>query len=515
MLPHNLDAEASILGGVILRNEVLAQIPTLEVDDFYDMRHKVVFAAIRALEVAGQPIDVVTIETEVERQGKLDAIGGIAFLGDLAMRVPTADNVVAYAQIVHDKRLYRELALAADELLGRAYAEDGEPSDLLATARGDIERLARGYSDARQHIPLLGVHDAIAELRQVAAAPVYPTPWPTLNGAIGFGGFRGGQVYTVAAGTGRGKTSWVAELAAHTGDAGVPALIALYELGAGYFVARRAAGVIGTHSNEILSGRISYAAVEAAVPDGMLWWLHKRPLSEVRIAIDRLAQKFGRAPLVIVDYLQKLAEAIAATQERPDLRLATTAASGQLLEIAEQCRCAIVAVSAIGRGKGRVLATPRKFEPYELVEVAKESGAVEYDGGGLIVLTLAKDHDGEGRIATMTLAKARFGEELHVDARYNGSRGTWRDCGRVIEPIEVTTPAAAEPTNDELRARIIAELHKRPAPNRNAICDRVKGKRAVVLEVVRELFAGEVIANVGGGITLSELGRQQVIEGTS
>ena len=92
VLPHNLDAEASILGGVILRNEVLTNLESVEVDDFYDMRHKVVWQAIRNLEATAKPIDVVTLENEIEKQGKLDAIGGIAFIGELALRVPTASS---------------------------------------------------------------------------------------------------------------------------------------------------------------------------------------------------------------------------------------------------------------------------------------------------------------------------------------------------------------------------------------------------------------------------------------
>src|SRR5258705_9878259 len=93
VLPHNLDAEASILGGIILRNEVLTHLETLEVDDFYDHRHKVVFGAVRALEAVARPIDVVTLENEIEKQGKLDAIGGIAFLGELPLRVPPPHNI--------------------------------------------------------------------------------------------------------------------------------------------------------------------------------------------------------------------------------------------------------------------------------------------------------------------------------------------------------------------------------------------------------------------------------------
>src|SRR6185503_12060088 len=112
VLPHNLDAEASVLGGILLRNDVLSQLDTLEVDDFYDPRHKAVFAAMRNLEATAKPIDLVTLEAELQKIGKLDAIGGVAFLGELALRVPTPENVSHYAEIVSDKHAARKLMLA-------------------------------------------------------------------------------------------------------------------------------------------------------------------------------------------------------------------------------------------------------------------------------------------------------------------------------------------------------------------------------------------------------------------
>src|SRR5678816_616129 len=100
--PHNLDAEASVLGGIFLRNEVLAQLDTLEVEDFYSPKHQAVFTAMRNLEATAKPIDPVTVEAELQRQGKLETVGGLAFLGELALRVPSADNVIHYAEIVQD-----------------------------------------------------------------------------------------------------------------------------------------------------------------------------------------------------------------------------------------------------------------------------------------------------------------------------------------------------------------------------------------------------------------------------
>src|SRR3954453_8622983 len=135
VLPHNLDAEASVLGGVILRNEILIHLESLEVDDFYDMRHKVVWQAIRNLEATAKPIDVVTLENEIEKQGKLDAIGGIAFIGELALRVPTADNVVTYAEIVQEKRQATKLMLAANEIHEAGYEDGLEIRDYINHAQ--------------------------------------------------------------------------------------------------------------------------------------------------------------------------------------------------------------------------------------------------------------------------------------------------------------------------------------------------------------------------------------------
>jgi replicative DNA helicase len=94
-MPHDLTMEASILGGIILRNEVLAELEELEIDDLYHQPHKIVFEAMRNLEAAGKPIDIVTLENEVAKKGKLEAIGGVAFFGELALK-STIDNIRHY-----------------------------------------------------------------------------------------------------------------------------------------------------------------------------------------------------------------------------------------------------------------------------------------------------------------------------------------------------------------------------------------------------------------------------------
>ncbi len=234
-------------------------------------------------------------------------------------------------------------------------------------------------------------------------------------------------------------------------------IVASYEMKPGYFIARKAAGVLGVHSNDILRGNVAMGRVLEAMPYPRMFLMHKPSLADLRLAVNYVSQKYGTAPLVVVDYIQKLADEIALKQQRPDMRLATSEASSTLLDIGDRSGAAILAVSAIGRGKGKVMQKPRAYQPYELVEVAKESGAVEYDGGGLIVLTLSDEFEGDERIGTISVAKARFGTERHIDARYHGRAGTWRDCGFVEA---ATTLIPTPPDSGALGSEISAILRK-------------------------------------------------------
>lgn len=139
--PHSTEAEMAILGGIIIRNAVLQRLPEIETDHFYDPRNKVVWAAMRSLERKAMPIDIVTLEAEINAGGRLEAIGGVAYLGDCAAMVPTPDSVVEYARIVRDTWRWRDLMHDCARLIEAGYAEDvlnldpiGEAAELMARA---------------------------------------------------------------------------------------------------------------------------------------------------------------------------------------------------------------------------------------------------------------------------------------------------------------------------------------------------------------------------------------------
>jgi hypothetical protein len=127
---RNLDAEASLLGAIILSNDAMSKINGVLPEDFYDPRHKLVFGAMRALVAAGKPIDPVTLEEALAQENHLQAVGGLAFLSALVRVVPTADNAAEYADIVHKLALVRAVRLRAAEIA----SSDADLEDLLAKA---------------------------------------------------------------------------------------------------------------------------------------------------------------------------------------------------------------------------------------------------------------------------------------------------------------------------------------------------------------------------------------------
>lgn len=211
-LPHNLDAEASILGGIIVRNELLAELDTLEIDDFYHRPHKVVFEAMRNLEVRTQPIDVVTLDEEIAKRGMREAIGGIAFLGELAIRVPTVDNVIAYTAIVQGKRRARDLIITASEIAARGYDEDLDVEEYLSGALAAVSKCDRGKPSRARRAGEL-VRDRIKELEERSAAKErgevihngIPTGIESLDAATG--GYPFGDLVILGARPGMGKTA--------------------------------------------------------------------------------------------------------------------------------------------------------------------------------------------------------------------------------------------------------------------------------------------------------------------
>src|SRR5689334_7831070 len=320
VLPHNLDAEASILGGIILRNDVLTHVETLEVEDFYDHRHKVVFQAIRNLEAAARPIDVVTLENEIEKAGKLDAIGGIAFLGELTLRVPTADNVVAYAEIVSDHHQARKLMLASNEIHERGYEDNLEVRDYLDGAEAQIfEVTQRRDKSGPEPVKSLvkKVFSSLDErFKSAGGITGVPTGFDALDGKTA--GLQPTELIILAARPAMGKTSFAMSLAQNAATtSGWPCLVFSLEMSSTQLAERMLCSEARVDSSALRRGQLqrqdmtnlTYAAASLSKAPILIDDTPALSLRELRARARRFrsnrelfgAKKFG---LIIIDYLQ-------------------------------------------------------------------------------------------------------------------------------------------------------------------------------------------------------------------
>ena len=432
VLPHNLDAEASILGGIILRNDVLSQIDTLEVDDFYDMKHKIVFGAIRALEAAAKPIDVVTLEVEIEKQGKLEAIGGIAFLGELAMRVPTADNVVAYTEIVQDKNQARKLMLASSEIAERGYEDNLEVRDYLDDAEAKIfEVTQRKDKSGPEPIKNLvkKVFSSLDErFKSSDGITGVPTGFTDLD--VKTAGLQPTELIILAARPAMGKTSFALSLAqnAATSGGGWPCLVFSLEMSSTQLAERMLCSEAKVDSSALRRGQLqrqdmtnlTYAAATLSKAPILIDDTPALSLRELRARARRWRSNkemfAGRKTgLLVVDYLQLMRGSPQAAKASREQEISEI--SRGLKSLAKELDIPVLALSQLNRS------LEQRTDKRPQLSDLRESGAIEQDAD--IIMFIYRDvvYNKEAEnphVAEVIIGKNRHGATGTVETHFEG-----------------------------------------------------------------------------------------------
>src|SRR3954464_1250458 len=130
--PHSVEAESSVLGGLLLDNGAWDRVADLLTDsDFYRYEHKLIYASVGALVNGSRPADVITVHEHLQSIGKADEVGGLVYLNALAQYVPSASNIRRYAEIVRERSILRKLVSAADEIATAAFATEGKAVDQI------------------------------------------------------------------------------------------------------------------------------------------------------------------------------------------------------------------------------------------------------------------------------------------------------------------------------------------------------------------------------------------------
>ncbi len=432
VLPHNIDAEASVLGGILLRNEILSQLDTIEVDDFYDHRHKVVFAAMRALEAVSKPVDVVTLENEIAKSGKLEAIGGMAFLGELALRVPTPDNVVHYAEIVTDKHQARKLMLASGEILERGYDDDIEVREYLDEAEGKIfEVTQRREKSGPEPIKSLikKVFSSLDE-RFASAGGItgVPTGFTDLDEKTA--GLQPTELIILAARPAMGKTAFAMSLVQNAAiSGGWPCLVFSLEMSSTQLAERLLCSEARVDSSALRRGQLqrqdmtnlTYAANTLARAPILIDDSPALSIREVRARARRFRSDralFGdkKTGLIVVDYLQLMRGSAQASKASREQEISEI--SRGLKSLAKELQCPVMALSQLNRSLEQ-----RENKRPQLSDL-RESGAIEQDADVILFIyrdvVYTKEKCENPNIAEVILGKNRHGSIGTVETHFEG-----------------------------------------------------------------------------------------------
>ena len=418
--PHSVEAEQAVIGGLLLDTSAWDNVAdVIRDEDFYRPDHKLIFEAIGALAGGGKPCDVVTVSEHLERNGKLEAAGGLAYLGSVTRDTPTAANVRAYADIVRERSLLRQLITAGTEIASAVFNNDGQTArDLVDKAEQRVFEIAEGGSRGRQgavavRALLPGVIDQIDD---AYANPDILRGLPT--GFADFdrmtGGLRPGDLVIVAGRPSMGKTTLavnMAEYAAlHHREKRASVVIFSMEMPSEQVITRMLSSIGGVPLGNLRSGRISdddwvrITSATSQLSEAKIFVDETPALSptELRARARRIKREHG-LDLVVVDYLQLMQ--VPGNKENRATEIAEI--SRGLKVLAKELSVPVIALSQLNRG------VEQRESKKPVMSDLRESGSIEQDADMILLIYREEVYDRQTTkkgIAEIDLVKHRNGE---------------------------------------------------------------------------------------------------------
>ncbi|HTP99863.1 MAG TPA: replicative DNA helicase [Casimicrobiaceae bacterium] len=394
--PHSLEAEQSILGGLLLDNEAADRIGDLiSEDDFYTDAHRVIYRHVVALATDGKPVDVVTLSEALASVQKLDYVGGLAYLGALVANVPSAANIRHYAQIVRERSILRQLAATAGEIAEAAYNPLGRNARaVLDEAEAKVLHIAEQGARGQRTYTLLkdllvGAVDRIETLYS------RDNPSDVTGVATGFAdldketaGLQPGDLIIIAGRPSMGKSALALNIGEHVAiDLKLPVLVFSMEMGASQLAMRMIGSVGRLDQHKLRTGRLEPDDWERL--SSALGRLSEAPMLidetaalnaiEVRSRARRLQKQYGQLGVVIVDYLQLMQAQTQGENRATEI----SEISRSLKALAKELKVPVVALSQLNRSLEQ---RPNKRP---VMSDLRESGAIEQDAD--VILFIYRD----------------------------------------------------------------------------------------------------------------------------
>lgn len=394
--PHSIEAEQSVLGGLLLDNSAYDRIADfVGAEDFYRFDHRIIFLHIVKLINATKPADVITVYESLVSAGKGDEVGGLSYLNALAQNTPSAANIRRYAEIVRDRGVLRKLISVSDEIASTAFNPQGkEVKQMLDEAESKIfaiaEEGARGSQGFIEIQPLLTqVVERIDELyNRDSGSDITGVPTGMVDLDRMTSGLQPGDLIIVAGRPSMGKTAFSVNIGENVAiDSGLPVAIFSMEMG-GTQLAMRMLGSVGRlDQHRLRTGRLNdedWPRLTHAIQkmnEAQIYIDETPALSsiELRARSRRLARQCGRLGLIIVDYLQLM------SANSPGENRATEISeiSRNLKGLAKELNCPVIALSQLNRSLEQ---RPNKRP---VMSDLRESGAIEQDAD--LILFIYRD----------------------------------------------------------------------------------------------------------------------------
>jgi replicative DNA helicase len=434
-LPHDILAEQSTLGGMLLSKDAVADvIEVVRGRDFYHPKHELIFDAILSLYSHGEPTDVITVAEELTKTGLLQRAGGADYLHTIVSLVPTAASSGHYAQIVADKAVLRRLVEAGTRIASMGYASEGEASELVNIAQTEIYQVSSGIQ-SEDYVPLTeAVRDAVDEIESAKGASGQlmgvPSGFADLDQLTN--GFHRGQLVLVAARPALGKSTLALDFARSAAIAHkLPTIIFSLEMGRAEIAMRLLAAEASIPLQKMRKGMIeardwtTIAKVRGDIDSAPLF-IDDSPnmnLVEIRAKCRRLKQRAG-LKMVVIDYLQLMSSG-----KRVESRQQEVSEFSRALKLlAKELQVPVIALSQLNRGPEQ--RADRKPQLSDL----RESGSLEQDADVVILLhresAYEKDNPRAGE-ADFIVAKHRNGPTDTITVGFQGHYSRFADLPKV------------------------------------------------------------------------------------
>jgi replicative DNA helicase len=419
--PHSVEAEQSVLGGLLLENIAWDRAADLlSESDFYRYEHRLIYTAIASLVQGGKPADVITVFEKLQSHGQDGDCGGLAYLNALAQSVPSAANMRRYAEIVRERAILRKLIAASDEIATAAFNPQGRPvPQVLDEAESKILKIGEEGSRQRQGFQgidglVANLLDRVNELHENGAEDVtgVRTGYYDLDRLTA--GLQRGDLLVLAARPSMGKTAFALNIAEHVAvKEELPVLVFSMEMGASQ-LALRMVGSIGRINQQHLRtgkldpdewGRLAEAAERLGKSQIYIDETPALTVAELRARARRMARQFGGTlGLICVDYLQ-LMSGSGGSEENRATELGEI--SRGLKALAKELQCPVMALSQLNRS------VESRNDKRPMMSDLRESGAIEQDADVIMFIYrdeyYTKDACKEPGVAEIIIAKQRNG----------------------------------------------------------------------------------------------------------